>query len=409
MQAQWENYLQTYSDRSYRHTTMVSHGGVLVAFAVDSDRQIYYTVLDQQNEPEPLDARNWLATPQKLVFPNEIAQVGFGIILNKVLPLVRTNGEPARHISEVDRFLSTTARLTADAPFQVISDNQYIYLFRQAIPANHPQMVTVLNSDGEEVPIVNQTLLIDRFILAGTELKTVREVRYRRSRHKVLPDGTKDSLGALDMNNLPFYEPTLELDFVRNISMGRFTVALVPTGVPDIQRWQIFVHNQRTNRIDSYNIERSANGLFDTQGTESPAAFEKMGYAESALKLDGKSYVEGKALVINTQAFNISLWIKPESTGIIYAEGDSETTFSIGIAETSLEEEGKTFKGYGVEVGSAGKKVSSVANIINLGQWHYISVSMSPDLKSDRARVTIQVDDLIGDIEQLALIRDGWH
>jgi len=34
---------------------------------------------------------------------------------------------------EVDRFLSTTARLTADAPFQVFSDNQHIFLFRQAI------------------------------------------------------------------------------------------------------------------------------------------------------------------------------------------------------------------------------------------------------------------------------------
>lgn len=103
------------------------------------------------------------------------------------------------------------------------------------------------------------------------------------------------------MNNLPFYEPTLELDFVRNINMGRFTIALVPTGIPDVQRWQIFIHNLRTDKIDSYNIERSAVGWFNTQGTESPAAFEKMGYAESALKLDAESYVEAKAQVANRQ------------------------------------------------------------------------------------------------------------
>ena len=387
MQAQWENYLQTYSDRAYHQTTMVRHAGVLIAFALDSKRHIYYTVLDQENEPEPIDARNWLATPQKLVFPNEIAQVGFEILPNKVLPAVRSNNKPARHISEVDLFLSTTARLTADTPFQVISDNQYIYLFRQAISAEHPQMVTVMDSGGEDIPIVNQTLLCDRFILAGTELKTVREVRYRRSRNKILGDGSKDSLGAVDMNNLPFYEPTLELDFVRNISLGRFTVALVPTGVPNIQRWQIFVHNHRSDRIDSYNIERSADGLFNTQGTESPAAFEKIGYAESALKLNKDTYVAGKAQVIDRQAFNLSLWIKPESTGIIYSEGKPDTVFSLSIVETN--------QGYGVEVFSAGEKVSSVANIINLGTWHHISVSFSTEAEENEAQVSIQVDDNI--------------
>lgn len=386
MQAQWENYLQTYSDRAYHQTTMVRHAGVLVAFALDEKRHIYYTVLDQENEPEALDARNWLATPQKLVFPNEISQVGFSILPNKILPGVRTNGEPARHISEIDLFLSTTARLTADAPFQVISDNQYIYLFRQAISGEHPDMVTVSSSDESEIPIVDRTLLCDRFILAGTELKTVREVRYRRSRQKILGDGSKDSLGAVDMNNLPFYEPTLELDFVRNISLGRFTVASVPTGVPDVQRWQIFVHNHRSDRIDSYNIERSADGLFNTQGTESPAAFEKIGHAESALKLDADTYIEGNAQVINRQAFNISLWIKPESTGIIYAEGKPDTVFSLGIVETT--------QGYGIEVFSAGEKVSSVANIINLGTWHHISVSLFPKAEG-KAQVSIQVDDII--------------
>ncbi|MEO1342138.1 MAG: LamG-like jellyroll fold domain-containing protein, partial [Cyanobacteria bacterium J06635_13] len=291
--------------------------------------------------------------------------------------------------------MSTTARLTADAPFQVISDNQYIYLFRQAISAEHPDMVTV-SSEEAEVPIVNRTLLCDRFILAGTELKTVREVRYRRSRNKILGDGSKDSLGAVDMNNLPFYEPTLELDFVRNISLGRFTIALVPTGVPDVQRWQIFVHNHRNDRIDSYNIERSADGLFNTQGTESPTAFEKIGHAESALKLNAETYVAGKAQVINRQAFNISLWIKPEGTGIVYAEGKPDTVFSLGIVETN--------EGYGVKVSSAGEKVNSVANVINLGTWHHISISFSTEAEENETKVSIQVDDnIVHEEDYLAL------
>jgi hypothetical protein len=244
MQPQWDNYLQTYTNKAYQYTTLVEHTGVLISLAMDSDRRIYYTVLDQQNEPNPIDARNWSPTPQELIFPNEITQVGFAILANKVLPTVRSNGQPARNFSEIDLFRSTTARLTADGPFQALSDGQYIYLFRQSINGNHPDNVTVTNPDGQTpIPIVDRTLLVDRFILAGTQLKTAREVRYRRSRHKILKSSAKDTLGATDMDNRPFFEPTMELGFVENLVDGRFTVLQVPTGIPDIKRWQIFVHN----------------------------------------------------------------------------------------------------------------------------------------------------------------------
>ncbi|MBF2071559.1 MAG: hypothetical protein IGR79_18710, partial [Fischerella thermalis M48_A2018_028] len=351
MQPQWDNYLQTYANKAYQYTTLVEHTGVLISLAMDSDRRIYYTVLDQQDDPNPIDARNWSSTPQELFFPNEITQVGFGILPNKVLPTVRSNGQPTINLSEIDFFRSTTARLTADAPFQALSDGQYIYLFRKSIDGNHPDNVTVTHSDGQTpIPIVDQTLLVDRFILAGTQLKTAREVRYRRSRHKILKNGAKDTLGATDMDNRPFFEPTMELSFVRNLVDGRFTVLQLPTGIPDIKRWQIFVHNQRTNRIDAYNIERSADGFFNTQGTESPDAFTKMGDAESALKLDADTYIAGKAQVINKQEFNISAWIKPETTGVIYSEGTPAAVFQISLVETQLNTDGQFLPGYGLQV-----------------------------------------------------------
>ncbi len=82
MQPQWDKYLQTYTNKAYQYTTLVEHTGVLISLAMDSDRHIYYTVLDQQDEPNPIDARNWSPTPQELIFPNEITQVGFGILPN---------------------------------------------------------------------------------------------------------------------------------------------------------------------------------------------------------------------------------------------------------------------------------------------------------------------------------------
>ena len=50
-----------------------------------------------------------------------------------------------------------------------------------------------------EVPVVNSTLLLDRFVLVGNTLEPKREVRYQRSRHKTRPQSDKDSLNALDM------------------------------------------------------------------------------------------------------------------------------------------------------------------------------------------------------------------
>jgi hypothetical protein len=389
MQPQWTNYLRTYADRNYTHSAMVNHTGVLIAFAMGSDRRIYYNVLDQQNNPASIDAENWLDSPQELLFPNEIAQVGFAILANKVLPMVNSNNDPAISTNNVDRFLSSTARLTAPVQFQVFSDNQYVYLFRQAIAAGDPNEVTVNDVDGNPQPIVDRTLLVDRFILAGTTLKTVREVRYRRSRHRVLPSGPRDSVGAVDMNNLPFYEPTLELDFVRNISMGRFSVTQVPTSIPDVKRWQIFVHNRLTERIDSYNVERSADGLFNTQGSESPDAFERMGHAETAIRLESGAYVSGQAQVINRDQFNISVWIKPESTGTIYAEGIPSTgteVLRLNLIDTTLDLDGQSLSGHGLEVVSYNQTanstdtVRSAANVIRMGEWNFISISLLPAL-----------------------------
>jgi hypothetical protein len=282
-----------------------------------------------------------------------------------------------------------------------LSDGQYIYLFRQSIDGNHPDNVTVTNSDGQiPIPIVDQTLLVDRFILAGTQLKTAKEVRYRRSRHKILKNGAKDTLGATDMDNRPFFEPTMELSFVRNLVDGRFTVLQVPTSIPDIKRWQIFVHNQQTNRIDAYNIERSADGFFNTQGTESPDAFTKMGYAESAIKLDADTYIAGKAQVLNKQEFNISAWIKPETTGVIYSEGTPAAVFQISLVETQLNTDGQFLSGYGIQVTANSKTVTSAANVIRMGEWNHISISLAPapdgiNAPANSGVVKIQVGDAV--------------
>ncbi|WP_287521350.1 LamG-like jellyroll fold domain-containing protein [Okeania sp. SIO2C2] len=268
----------------------------------------------------------WPGNPSKLNFTNEISRVGFAIIPPTQMPTVaKESGEEVEAGTltddEIDPFLSTTARLTADAPFRVISDNQYIYLFRQSIAGDDPDMVFVDTgehtaseqtqmamgrkymepkaafkksrlrdfrrpfalsrketpeavssfsqtlSDDELIPVVDKNLMVDRFVLTGAELKSKMEVRFKRSRHKSIPQSNKDSLGSQDMEGQYFYEPTQELDFVGQLYEGWFDALLLPTQISGIQRWQFFLYNSKTAEIDSFNVERDSDGLFNTKGT----------------------------------------------------------------------------------------------------------------------------------------------
>ncbi|MGH7453924.1 MAG: LamG domain-containing protein, partial [bacterium] len=129
------------------------------------------------------------------------------------------------------------------------------------------------------------------------------------------------------------------------MSGGRFTVLLLPTQVAEIERWQIFTQNSRTGRIDSFNVERSAEGLFNTRGSQvytcvdHPSVFaakagtcvepsladpsqtcgknliprfSKEGYAESALKFENENdYVTLNPGVIIGETFTQEAWIFP--------------------------------------------------------------------------------------------------
>ncbi|QHC24526.1 LamG-like jellyroll fold domain-containing protein [Streptomyces sp. GS7] len=288
-----QHLLKVYSDRTYVHTTTVRHQGTTVALAMDDRRRLVYTVLDLAHHDEAkgeLDAAYWSENPLPLRFPSEITGTGFAAAGATALPVVKNGGrieaaaDERLNEEEVDPLLSTTARLTAAAPFHALSDGTHIVVLRQSIGADHPDTVHklagggssgdpergdyVTDGAGAKVPLVADTLLCDRFLLVGGELKPVLEARYRRSRHRTRPDSAKDSLGTTDMEGRPFHEPTQELSFVRHLSGGRFTALLVPTAVHGRQRWQVFAHNDATGRIDSFNVEQGHDGLFNLQGTQ---------------------------------------------------------------------------------------------------------------------------------------------
>ncbi|SDS73183.1 Concanavalin A-like lectin/glucanases superfamily protein [Streptomyces sp. TLI_053] len=361
-----ESLLKTYGDRSYRHVTMARHQGTTIAFAMDASRRIVYSVLDlsgQQTKGE-IDSTYWSENPAELAFPREIAEVGFAVVGPTAMPTVKRGGAEAgpdeRPLpAEIEPFLSTTARLTADAPFHVVSDGTYVVVLRQSIAGTDPGAVHKLTGRGssgdpgrtdyqltgtEKTPLAHNTLLCDRFLLVDGKLKPALEVRFKRSRHATLPESAKDSLGTEDMEGRPFHEPTQKLSFVRHLTRGRFAAVLVPTAISNVQRWQLFAHNDATGRVDCFNVEQGAQGLFNTLGTRfytSPDAsyrdsvFERgpgtcpftgrelvpvtggEGHAETALRLTGTDpYVDlgdPAALRFGGKAYSIEAWIKPSS------------------------------------------------------------------------------------------------
>jgi hypothetical protein len=113
----------------------------------------------------------------------------------------------------------------ADAPFQVVTDGQYITIFR-------------LTNVG--------TLFMDRFVLvqSGTNSWTLQrawEVRYQRSGQRDVSAGPRDTLSSTNMLSLPFLEPTTELAFGlgETVLSNQFTVVLAPTSGGG-SRWHFF-------------------------------------------------------------------------------------------------------------------------------------------------------------------------
>ncbi|MGW1060671.1 LamG-like jellyroll fold domain-containing protein [Micromonospora rubida] len=281
-----------YSDRTYLYTTTVRHQGTTVAFAMDDSRRIYYNVLNLDlgsREQGEIDNSYWNDNPPLLALPGELTEVGFGSGETVGVPAVRLGGRAEVGAGtrvqpeDLDPFLSSTARLGAQAPFQVVSDGRYLLLFRQSVDATHPDALFRLaaggasgdasrtdyaQADGAKVPVVSNTVLCDRFVQVGATVKPVLEVRYRRSRSKTSPASSSDNLGTRDLDGNPFYEPTRQLSFVRNVTEGRFSVLLLPTQVDGVLRWQLFAVNTATGRIDSFNVERSDDGLFNLAGTQ---------------------------------------------------------------------------------------------------------------------------------------------
>lgn len=393
----FENFIKTYpkpkDGPAFRFTTMVRHNGTVIAFAMDEQRRIFYSVLDlgDQRTKGPIDVNYWQDNPQEVRFPNEVHTVGEGLVDPKMMPVYKLGSpgpvtDDARvKESEKDVFRSTTASLSALAPIQVLSDNKYIYIFRQSI-AN------------EAVEVVADTMLVDRFVLSGATLNAKREVRYQRSRNKFRPESRKDSLGAKDMEQKPFFEPTQKLEFIRNLHTGRFAVLVVPTQIAGILRWQLFAYNNKTGMVDSFNIERSADGLFNLQGSNlfvrpdsetvpilngsangSNRIFAKESFAEWALQFDGSGgavALDKPIADVEASGYAFEFWLQPQAIDSL------QTLMSAGGQEVGsiiIDAQGQLLFAYAPSADGQDVLQFGSAASLAAGEWTHVALVLDAE------------------------------
>ena len=153
-----------------------------------------------------------------------------------------------------------TTPTPANAPFRVVSDDKYLYVYR-------------LSADG--------TLYLNRFVLieapaqpdipgrssepTSTQyvMQPVWELRYQRSGLRDTPAGPDDVLAYRDMNGRPFLEPTLEIGGLPPITAGNFTVLLMLNAEERSTRRQFFIANPSASTITARSYPQAPDGLID--------------------------------------------------------------------------------------------------------------------------------------------------
>ncbi len=184
---------------------LLTHAGKVISVSLDRDKKAFtYTVMN--------DDGSW-SNLAKLPLPNMARDESVENIVKDA---------PFNYVYD-----------TADVEvksFHLLSDGQYLYLFRAS-------------SDG--------FLYADRFILdiATNELLQPYDIRYKRSGKKCEPAAdVSDTLGYEDMDKNAFYEPSVKIWELKNqgVEVKDFSVVIVPTGLPNEERWQIFALGEDT-------------------------------------------------------------------------------------------------------------------------------------------------------------------
>ncbi|MGH8076672.1 MAG: LamG-like jellyroll fold domain-containing protein, partial [Lysobacter sp.] len=231
---------------NFRDVTTVNFQGLVVAFARGDTpipdpgegliaTNLYFNVLALDVDSSS-DAMDWTGF-KPLTLPDAVRPVGMNMV-NVPISYSR-----ARSIDGLE---------DADQPFRVATNQEYVYLFRQAKKG---------------------TLLVNRLRLTretaannpqevGFALDPAWEVRFQRSAKPDVPADERDSQSYLSPDRTPFLEPAFELFMIDGLVDGNFDIELLPRNEGTLLTCVVLVSRAAQKRVDAYELPLDAAGLF---------------------------------------------------------------------------------------------------------------------------------------------------
>jgi hypothetical protein len=238
--------------QNIRHVNAITHDGKVLVFGTSASGAIYYSIKRSGFEDtavaegaEPFGFEAW----QQLRLGESVADAS--VIAKEQATMADADGKVL-----VRSVYGNSAEVTtsADAPVQIVSALNHLYVFRQA-PSGK--------------------ILVNRFVLDGmnNQLMPRLDVRFRRSRQRLEPQKSAtskngdsfDNLDYRDIDGNSFFEPALELGFAGNVANGWFSVTFVPTSDSDRNRWHLFAYDGAAGKLVLHTVGSASDGLFDVK------------------------------------------------------------------------------------------------------------------------------------------------
>ncbi|UII33170.1 carbohydrate-binding protein [Fulvivirga ulvae] len=248
-------------ERTFSNVKTITHQGYTFAFAStrsdDTSKaydEVYWCVLDPAIGADVANDINsgdltiddgWTELVA-LDCATQLRVPGMNLITRDI-PGVDADGNP-----------NTSASLTQANPFVVLSDGDYIYLFRAT--SLNPDTPTSSGYNTADTPFPFG-LLVDRFVFRqqNMDLAHATETRYVRSENADIPASDKDSLGSQSLDGQSFPEPAYLLPLNIELSyMACFDVVRVPVDKQFV--WHIFA---ASGSLSTFSIPGSFQVPFD--------------------------------------------------------------------------------------------------------------------------------------------------
>ncbi|MBK8265243.1 MAG: hypothetical protein IPK80_28425 [Nannocystis sp.] len=320
-----------------RRIQAVTHEGKVLLFGIDAAGRVHYSVRQSGFESSALAG----------------ASISPGFEDWRLLPLAATIDDPSVRALEEATLTTTGVDQGGDPrPAEPLLRSRYA----ADDPGADPEGALALVSGLGHLYVFRQSrqgaLLANRFILDGmtNQLVPKLEVRFQRSRQRHRPRSTTkrsrgdlqdvDTLGFKDIEKNNFYEPAVELSFIKGVDRGRFAVVLVPTADPDVSRWHIFHWDEGAKRLVLNSVCSSRAGLFDLRDRQilGPAAgadgarySSASGIVTREIELDGRIVVDR----FGAAAFHRQVEIQSDSGSQLCREG-----LQVMVAAPVADEEG---------------------------------------------------------------------